>query len=79
MRVEYPGRGDSVRVGRETYEVDDGIVALPSWNHVRTIARRHGLHPAVISLEHCDTVLSSGERAGEPCGRNKPCRFHGDE
>lgn len=79
MRVEYPGRGDSVRVGHSEYEVQDGVVDLPDWSAVKTIARRHGLHPAVISLDHCDEILTSGKREGEPCGRNKPCRFHGDE
>lgn len=80
MRVEYPGRGESVRVGHSEYEVgEDGIVELPDWSAVKTVARRHGLHPAVISLEHCDTVLTSGERKSHPCGRTLPCQFHSED
>jgi len=26
--------------------------------------------------EHCQVELSSGDRAGEMCGRERPCRFH---
>lgn len=75
---EYPGRGDTVEVGREEYSIDDGTVELPDWNHVRTLARRHGVHPAVLSHDHCDEPLVSGSREGQPCGRTKVCQFHGE-
>lgn len=27
----------------------------------------------------CEVILTSGEREGEPCGRELPCRFHSEE
>lgn len=77
--VEYPGTDEEVKVGGDTYPVEDGTVDLPDWVAVKTVARRYGVHPAVISREHCDVVLTSGERAGSPCGRNKPCAFHSED
>lgn len=78
--IEYP-RDDvtTVFVGRTPYEIEDGRVELPSMAEVRTIARRHGLHPAELSTEHCDEVVASGPRAGEVCGREKKCQFHGED
>lgn len=79
MLVDYPGDGDTVTVGRTTYDVEDGTVDLDSEAHLRTVARRHGIHPAEISHAHCDERLSSGAREGELCGRTLPCQHHSED
>lgn len=79
MLVDYPGDGDSVTVGSTTYDVADGMVDLDSKVHLRTIARRYGVHPAAISHGHCDERIGSGHREGTLCGRTKPCQFHSED
>lgn len=80
MLVDYPGDGDTVAVGGETHPVEDGVVELDNRAELRTIARRHGLHPAEISHDLCGETIGSGHREGVPCGRMKPCPHHsGDD
>lgn len=80
--VDHPEgeRLTTVMVGGQPYEVgEDGSVDLPSMVEVRTVARRHGVHPGVVSREHCGEVNASGRREGEVCGNTLPCQYHSGE
>lgn len=79
MKADYPTDDppETVEIGGEEYEVSkEGVVDLPGMRELRTLARRHGLNPIILSHDHCSTIIKSGPREGAFCGRLKECPHH---
>lgn len=91
MRVHHPNAvretvddvDDAVTLGGESVAIDDdGTLEAPSERAARNLAERYGLDLSDIrassasDADTCQEVIESGDRAGEVCGRDRPCRFH---
>lgn len=70
----YRSTRDGLRVEQgETVEVDtDRAVYLTEHQGFEYVGGLASFDTAGT----CTEILSSGDRAGEPCGRDLPCQFH---
>lgn len=60
------------RIRSDGTRIDGGDVFEPTAHEYRCWTDRMEL------VETCSVELSSGDRAGETCGRERPCPYHVD-